>query len=65
MPSAARAPGAGEPAAPNGTGDGNAEAPPAPLASSDAERQTFFAAFRAAAERAREEAGIDDRRVGH
>jgi hypothetical protein len=29
------------------------------------ERFAFFAAFRAAAERAREEAGIDDRRVGH
>jgi signal transduction histidine kinase len=29
------------------------------------ERLAFFAAFRSAAERAREEAGIDDRRVGH
>ncbi len=38
---------------------------PAPRPAADGEeRFAFFAAFRAAAERAREEAGIDDRRVG-
>jgi signal transduction histidine kinase len=36
---------------------------PAPAPEGD-DRFAFFAAFRAAAERAREEAGIDDRRVG-
>jgi hypothetical protein len=36
--------------------------PPAPEGSE--ERFAFFAAFRAAADKAREEAGIDDRRVG-
>jgi hypothetical protein len=43
----------------------SADAPeqqPAPESGDD--RFAFFAAFRAAAERAREEAGIDDRRVG-
>jgi hypothetical protein len=40
-------------------------ATPAPgQASEGEERFAFFAAFRAAAERAREEAGIDDRRIG-
>jgi hypothetical protein len=37
---------------------------PARPAADGEERFAFFAAFRAAAERAREEAGIDDRRVG-
>jgi signal transduction histidine kinase len=38
-------------------------APSAPASEGD-QRFAFFAAFRAAAERAREEAGIDDRRMG-
>jgi signal transduction histidine kinase len=39
------------------------ETPKAPAG--DGDRLAFFAAFRSAAEQAREEAGIDDRRVGH
>jgi signal transduction histidine kinase len=39
------------------------ETPKAPTG--DGDRLAFFAAFRSAAEQAREEAGIDDRRVGH
>jgi hypothetical protein len=47
--------GSGAPAPNTGAGDGSA---------GSGERFAFFAAFRAAAEQAREEAGIDDRR-GH
>jgi hypothetical protein len=50
------------PAAVGTNGDGPLDSPPS---SDGGERFAFFAAFRAAAERAREEAGIDDRRVGH
>jgi hypothetical protein len=46
--------------APNGSGAPNGQA----AANDSGERFEFFAAFREAAERAREEAGIDDRRVG-
>jgi hypothetical protein len=40
------------------------EAVGAPRANTEEDRFAFFAAFRAAAEQAREEAGIDDRKVG-
>jgi hypothetical protein len=43
---------------------GQPAAPAAPAANGSDERFAFFAAFRAAAERAREEAGIDTRRIG-
>jgi len=52
-----------------GVGEPEPASPPAPAGAApngeSDERFAFFAAFRAAAERAREEAGIDDRRVGH
>ena len=58
----------GAPVAPAPVPSGNGASGPEPDASSAAadggERFAFFAAFRAAAEQAREEAGIDDRR-GH
>jgi hypothetical protein len=47
-----------------GASDPEPEQSPARSAAEGDNRFAFFAAFRAAAERAREEAGIDDRRVG-
>lgn len=59
------APAAAAPSA-NGTAaaEGEPTAAPAPAGAESGERFAFFAAFRAAAEQAREQAGIDDRR-GH
>jgi hypothetical protein len=61
--------GSGEPPAPSGpdaatNGAGAPQPAPAAASNESGERFAFFAAFRAAAEQAREEAGIDDRR-GH
>jgi hypothetical protein len=71
QPVASDAP-AADGAAPNGSAPARSTEAPATAApatdapTSDAheDRGAFFAAFRAAAERAREEAGIDTRRVG-